>query len=131
MAEMMQFDLVSPERSLVSTLASAVQIPGAEGDLTAMPGHAPLITTLRPGILTVTGDDGVSHYAVTGGFAEIGAGGTTVLAERAYPRGAENRAAIEGHLEEARKVAPTVAAEHKDSHEKFMDDLTRLLEHMV
>ena len=131
MAEMMQFDLVSPERSLVSTLASAVQIPGAEGDLTAMPGHAPLITTLRPGILTVTGADGVSHYAVTGGFAEIGAGGTTVLAERAYPRGAENRAAIEGHLEEARKVAPTVAAEHKDSHEKFMDDLERLLEHMV
>ena len=131
MAEMMQFDLVSPERSLVSTLASAVQIPGAEGDLTAMPGHAPLITTLRPGILPVTGADGVSHYAVTGGFAEIGAGGTTVLAERAYPRGAENRAAIEGHLEEARKVAPTVAAEHKDSHEKFMDDLTRLLEHMV
>ena len=131
MAEMMQFDLVSPERSLVSTLASAVQIPGAEGDLTAMPGHAPLITTLRPGILTVTGADGVSHYAVTGGFAEIGAGGTTVLAERAYPRGAENRAAIEGHLEEARKVAPTVAAEHKDSHEKFMDDLTRLLEQMV
>ena len=131
MAEMMQFDLVSPERSLVSTLASAVQIPGAEGDLTAMPGHAPLITTLRPGILTVTGADGVSHYAVTGGFAEIGAGGTTVLAERAYPRGADNRAAIEGHLEEARKVAPTVATEHKDSHEKFMDDLTRLLEHMV
>lgn len=131
MAEMMQFDLVSPERSLVSTLASAVQIPGAEGDLTAMPGHAPLITTLRPGILTVTGADGVSHYAVTGGFAEIGAGGTTVLAERAYPRGAENRAAIEGHLEEARKVAPTVAAEHKDSHEKFMDDLERLLENMV
>ena len=131
MAEMMQFDLVSPERSLVSTLASAVQIPGAEGDLTAMPGHAPLITTLRPGILTVTGADGVSHYAVTGGFAEIGAGGTTVPAERAYPRGAENRAAIEGHLEEARKVAPTVAAEHKDSHEKFMDDLERLLENMV
>ena len=131
MAEMMQFDLVSPERSLVSTLASAVQIPGAEGDLTAMPGHAPLITTLRPGILTVTGADGVSHYAVTGGFAEIGAGGTTVLAERAYPRGAENRVAIEGHLEEARKVAPTVAAEHKDSHEKFMDDLERLLENMV
>ena len=131
MAEMMQFDLVSPERSLVSTLASAVQIPGAEGDLTAMPGHAPLITTLRPGILTVTGADGVSHYAVTGGFAEIGAAGTTVLAERAYPRGSENRSAIEGHLEEARKVAPTVAAEHKDSHEKFMDDLERLLENMV
>ena len=131
MADTMQFDLVSPERNLLSVPVREVRLPGTEGDLTAMPGHAPLITTLRPGILTVTGADGVSHYAVTGGFAEIGAGGTTVLAERAYPRGAENRVAIEGHLEEARKVAPTVAAEHKDSHEKFMDDLTRLLEHMV
>lgn len=131
MADMMQFDLVSPERSLVSGLASAVQIPGAEGDLTAMPGHAPMITTLRPGILTVTGPDGVSQYAVTGGFAEIGAAGTTVLAERAYPRGAESRAAVEAHLEEARKVAPTVAAEHKDTHSKFVDDLVRLVEDMV
>ena len=131
MADTMQFDLVTPERKLSSVPVREVRIPGTEGDLTAMPGHAPLITTLRPGILTVTGADGVSHYAVTGGFAEIGAGGTTVLAERAYPRGAENRAAIEGHLEEARKVAPTVATEHKDSHEKFMDDLERLLENMV
>ena len=103
MAEMMQFDLVSPERSLVSTLASAVQIPGAEGDLTAMPGHAPLITTLRPGILTVTGADGVSHYAVTGGFAEIGAGGPTVLAQRAYSCGDMKRIANKCNIKEKKK----------------------------
>jgi F-type H+-transporting ATPase subunit epsilon len=53
MANTMQFDLVSPERRLASLEVTAVQIPGAEGDLTAMPGHAPLITTLRPGILRV------------------------------------------------------------------------------
>jgi F-type H+-transporting ATPase subunit epsilon len=49
----MQFDLVSPERRLASLQASEVQIPGADGDMVAMPGHAPVITTLRPGILRV------------------------------------------------------------------------------
>ena len=127
----MQVDIVTPERRLLSMAATEVQIPGAEGDLTAMDGHSSAMVGLRPGILRAKDGSGEKAYVVTGGFAEIGAGGTTVLAERAYPRGAENRAAIEGHLEEARKVAPTVATEHKDSHEKFMDDLTRLLEHMV
>ncbi|MCA8878687.1 MAG: F0F1 ATP synthase subunit epsilon [Rhodobacteraceae bacterium] len=131
MPDKMQFDLVSPERSLVSGLATAVQIPGAEGDLTAMPGHAPLITTLRPGILKVSGDDGPAEFAVTGGFAEINSDATTVLAERAYPRSAENRAAIEEHLEEARKLATEVPDEHRDAHSKLMDDLAKLLDDMV
>ena len=80
MAEMMQFDLVSPERRLASLEASAVQIPGADGDMTAMPDHAPTITTLRPGILKAETSQGASEYVVTGGFAEITAGGITVLA---------------------------------------------------
>ena len=53
MADTLQFDLVSPERSLASLEASEVQIPGAEGDFTALPDHAPVITTLRPGVLRV------------------------------------------------------------------------------
>ena len=86
MADSMQFDLVSPERRLASLTARAVQIPGAEGDLTAMPEHTPTITTLRPGLLTVTAEDGSeSKYAVIGGFAEINAEATTVLAEHAVP----------------------------------------------
>ena len=85
MADTMQFDLVSPERRLASLKASAVQIPGTDGDMTAMPDHAPTITTLRPGILKVTAPDGGSEYVVTGGFAEIGADGITVLAEQAFP----------------------------------------------
>jgi F-type H+-transporting ATPase subunit epsilon len=83
---MIQFDLVSPERSLASLQVSSVQIPGADGDMTAMADHAPLITTLRPGILRVDHAQGTSEYVVTGGFAEIGEGGISVLAERAIPR---------------------------------------------
>ncbi|WP_272003877.1 F0F1 ATP synthase subunit epsilon [Roseovarius sp. ZX-A-9] len=86
MADKLQFDLVSPERLLASVEATEVQIPGAEGDMTAMADHAPLITTLRPGIVRVIGGDGAGEYVVTGGFAEINASGVSVLAERAMPR---------------------------------------------
>jgi F-type H+-transporting ATPase subunit epsilon len=80
-----QFDLVSPERRLASARATEVQIPGADGDLTAMEGHSPTITTLRPGILRAVGPDGNKAFVVTGGFAEISATGVSVLAERAVP----------------------------------------------
>jgi F-type H+-transporting ATPase subunit epsilon len=85
MADTMHFDLVSPERRLVSVEAREVSIPGADGDLTVMPGHAPVITTLRPGILRVAGDKGETEYTVTGGFAEVTGTTCTVLAERSHP----------------------------------------------
>jgi F-type H+-transporting ATPase subunit epsilon len=81
----MQFDLVSPERRLASLQVSSVRIPGADGDLTAMADHAPLITTLRPGMLRVESSAGDQEYMVTGGFAEIG-NGLSVLAEQALLR---------------------------------------------
>ena len=71
MADTMQFDLVSPERMLASVAASAVQVPGAEGDFTAMPGHVPFISTLRPGVVVAATDKGEMKYIVTGGFAEV------------------------------------------------------------
>ena len=83
MADTMNFDLVSPERSLASFAATEVQLPGSEGDMTAMVNHAPILTTLRPGVLSVRSADGVSEYVVTGGFAEITPEGVTVIAERA------------------------------------------------
>ena len=61
MAGTLQFDLVSPERRLASVQATEVQIPGADGDLTAMEGHAPTITTLRPGILKAVSADGAQR----------------------------------------------------------------------
>lgn len=130
MADTMQFDLVSPERRLVSGQVTSVQIPGSEGDLTALPLHAPAITTLRPGILTVNGADGSEHFVVTGGFAEITPEGATVLAERAYERHADNRPAIESHLEDARKTAEEAPDHHKDVAEKLVADFVALLEAM-
>ncbi|SMO63746.1 F0F1 ATP synthase subunit epsilon [Paracoccus laeviglucosivorans] len=87
MADTMQFDLVSPERNLVSVPVREVRLPGAEGDLTAMPGHAPAIVNLRPGVVTVVAGDGSeTEFAVTGGFAEINNESVTLLAERGHPR---------------------------------------------
>src|SRR6056297_3927571 len=86
MADTVQFDLVSPERLLTSVAAKEVRIPGAEGDMTAMPDHSPLITTLRPGILKVVSTEGEADYVVTGGCAEITAAGISVLAEKASAR---------------------------------------------
>jgi len=85
MADSMQFDLVSPERRLASFQVFSVRIPGADGDLTAMADHAPLITTLRPGMLRVESSAGDQEFMIIGGFAEIG-NGLSVLAEQALLR---------------------------------------------
>ncbi len=83
----MQFDLVSPERSLASLETQAVDIPGSEGDMTAMPDHAALMTTLKPGIVRVRNGEDSGEFIVTGGFVEITENGVIVLAETAYRRG--------------------------------------------
>ena len=116
MADTMQFDLVSPERSLASLQATAVVIPGAEGDMTAMPMHAPTITTLRPGLLKVESPEGNSDYVVTGGFAEIGVEGLSVLAEKAIPTAELTREQLDAFIEEAR-------AAHKDAVDNEQHDL--------
>ncbi|ADO42080.1 F0F1 ATP synthase subunit epsilon [Ketogulonicigenium vulgare] len=90
-----QFDLVSPERRLASVSAREVQIPGADGDLTAMADHATTITTLRPGILRVVHAGGTDDYLVTGGFADISATTVTVLAEVALPAAEVTAAKVE------------------------------------
>ena len=131
MAGTMKFDLVSPERLLASGEATSVRIPGAEGQMTAMPDHAPTITTLRPGILTVEMTGGTQEFAVTGGFAEITAEGVSVLAERAFPKGADNRAEIEAQLAEARAKAETVDGDNRDLVHKLVADMEELLRDMV
>jgi F-type H+-transporting ATPase subunit epsilon len=96
MADTMNFDLVSPERSLASFAATEVLIPGSEGDMTAMFNHAPILTTLRPGLLLVSSADGVSEYVVTGGFAEVTPEGVTVIAERAMVKSDVTQANMDG-----------------------------------
>lgn len=116
-----QFDLVSPERRLASVQATEVQIPGAEGDMTAMEGHAPTITTLRPGILKAVAADGTKAFVVTGGFAEITATGVSVLAERAVPVEEVTPALMESLLDEVRVAAG--ASDDKDAADKAVADM--------
>lgn len=82
MADMLTFELVSPERLLASMEAESVTIPGMLGELTAMANHAPFLTTLRPGYVSVNGGS-AGRYFVTGGFAEISDNTVSVLAEEA------------------------------------------------
>ncbi|WP_264210499.1 F0F1 ATP synthase subunit epsilon [Leisingera thetidis] len=128
MAQTMQFDLVSPERSLASLQASAVQIPGAEGDMTAMPAHAPTITTLRPGVLKVESPEGNSEYVVTGGFAEISGSSLSVLAERAIPMAEMDRGQMDALIEEARVMYKT--AKEEDRPHGLVEDAAKLLADM-
>ncbi len=121
MAGTLQFDLVSPERKLASVAAREVQIPGADGDLTAMEGHAPTITTLRPGILKAVSAEGTKSYVVTGGFADITASSVSVLAERAVPVEEANAALFDALIAEAREAAAT--ASDKDAADKLVSDM--------
>ncbi|MDX5384126.1 MAG: F0F1 ATP synthase subunit epsilon [Rhodobacterales bacterium] len=126
MAETMQFDLVSPERRLASMQVAQVQIPGADGDLTAMPDHAPLITTLRPGVLRVSGPQGDAAYVVTGGFAEISGEGTSVLAEKAMAVAEATAADFDALIGLATEAAAKAAADGKDAADKLLADLQAL-----
>lgn len=82
----LHFELVSPERLLFSGEVTEVDIPGTDGDMGILPGHAPVLSTLRPGVVTVTKEDGQKERIfVRGGFAEVNPQGLTVLAEVAVP----------------------------------------------
>ena len=131
MADTMQFDLVSPERRLASMQVTAVQIPGTEGDMTAMADHAPTITTLRPGLLRVEGPEGTTEYVVTGGFAEIGGqGGVSVLAERAVARADMTQEQMDDMVAEAHALY-TRAKDNWENEPGPVDDAAKLLSDMV
>lgn len=125
-----QFDLVSPERLLASIEASEVQIPGADGDMTAMEGHAPTITTLRPGVLRVVHSGGTDEYVVSGGFAEITAKGVSVLAEQALPRGEMTQEVFNAMIADA-KAAMKSAEEVFKNEPGPVDDAAKLISDMV
>ncbi len=80
----LHFELVSPERLLMSGEVAEVQVPGMEGEFTVMPNHAPVLSTLRPGVVGIKGTDGSdTRFFVRGGFAEVNPKGLTILAEQA------------------------------------------------
>ena len=102
MAEKVAFELGSPGRLLMSVEADAVAMPGMEGDFGVLPGHAPLISALRAGIISVEGgSEGPEQVYIAGGFAEVAAERLTVLAEDAVPVDDMDRADIEQRIQEA------------------------------
>ncbi|MEL6572475.1 MAG: F0F1 ATP synthase subunit epsilon [Pseudomonadota bacterium] len=125
-----QFDLVSPERRLASVEATEVQIPGADGDMTAMEGHAPTITTLRPGVLSVVHAGGTDQYVVIGGFAEITAAGVSVLAERALPKAEVTQEMFNDMVKEAKEAYATAQEVFKNEPGP-VDDAAKLMADMV
>jgi F-type H+-transporting ATPase subunit epsilon len=119
--------LVSPERKLASLEASEIQIPGSDGDFTAMAEHAPVLTTLKPGLLSVKVGNDLMEYIVTGGFVEISGSNASVLAEEALPRNEVDTSVIEGLIEKATIALEDVTAENKDDAEKRLADTKALL----
>ena len=102
MVDKIAFDLVSPERLLLSDAADMVTVPGTEGYMGVMAGHAPIISTLRPGTITVQGaTEGDIRYFVRGGFTEITTQKITVLAEEAIPLAEVNAATLDQRIKDA------------------------------
>jgi F-type H+-transporting ATPase subunit epsilon len=124
MADTIAFDLVSPERLLLSTHADMVTVPGTDGYLGVMAGHMSLISTLRPGMIDVLKDGKDTKYFIRGGFAEVNAEKVTVLAEEAIPMAELALGTIDERIRDAEEdlaAAKTDAERHKAS--ETLDDL--------
>ena len=130
MADTMQFDLVSPERKLASLQASEIEIPGSDGDFTAMPEHTSFMTTLRPGVLRVKSGSEVSEYVVTGGFVEVSGTATSVLAEQAVPKGEMTRAILDAMIAEAAEAVEVSEDEIKNLAVKRLNDTKALADRL-
>lgn len=111
MSDSLTFELVSPEKKLASAQAEAVTIPGMQGDLTAMPSHAPFLTTLRPGYVVVRNGASEERYFVTGGFAEISDDTVSVLAELAVTGAEVTPEWLEARIGEAEKAVENAGGE--------------------
>jgi F-type H+-transporting ATPase subunit epsilon len=123
----LHFDLVSPERLLISAEVDQVDVPGSEGDFGVMANHAPVMTTLRPGVLTIQSPGKAGEkYFVRGGFAEVTLGGLTILAEEAMPLAELDTAALDQRI----KNAEEDVADAKDdaARERAKSQLDRLRE---
>jgi F-type H+-transporting ATPase subunit epsilon len=101
MADKVEFELVSPEKLLVSQPVDMVVVPGGEGNFGVLAGHAPMITTVRPGVIDIfEGDRIVDRIFVAGGFAEVTETRCTVLAEQATNLSELDRAAVEQEVKD-------------------------------
>ena len=128
MAEKLKFDLVAPERLLLSTEADMVIVPGSEGDFGVLAGHAPVMSTLRVGVIEVTGaEGGDSRIFVRGGFAEVTPAGLTVLAEEAVPVSELDATTLDGRIQDATEDVDDAATDEvKSKAQAHLDQLKEL-----
>tara|TARA_B100000614_G_scaffold262262_1_gene294971 strand:- start:391 stop:795 length:405 start_codon:yes stop_codon:yes gene_type:complete len=112
MADTLSFQLVSPERLVLARDAAMVVVPGAEGDFGVLPEHAPIISSVRPGVIEVyEGNQVADRVFVAGGFAEVSANHCIVLAEEAVPVGDLDRAAVEARIKAAEQAVEDARTE--------------------
>ena len=128
MADSFNFELVSPERLLLSTTVTEVVIPGTDGEMTVMAQHSPTMTTIKPGVVTVVTAEGQrDQFVVFGGFADILPGGCTLLAESAVAVADINRDDLNRRLQDAREdVADATGDAAKQKAQEYLDQLTTL-----
>jgi F-type H+-transporting ATPase subunit epsilon len=123
----LHLDFVSPENMLFSGDVDQVDLPGAEGDLGIFAGHAPLVTTLRPGIVTIFRGGAREPIVITGGFAEVGPAGLTVLADRAMVRENFDTAMLASEIKDAEEdVADATDDALRDKRARHLDQLMAL-----
>lgn len=104
MAEKLHFELVSPERLLMDGEVDAVVVPGSEGDFMVLPRHAPMMTTIRPGVVHVSADEGdAKRLFIRGGFAEVTPKGLVILAEEAVDLADLSKSDLESRLRDAQE----------------------------
>lgn len=116
-----QLELVSPEKLILSRAVEMAVLPAAEGEMGVLPGHAPMIVTLRGGVIAVTeGGQVTERLFVAGGFAEVTAGRCTVLADEAVPVAQLSKAAAETRLGEAEAAYAVAAAGTPEQHDAAM-----------
>lgn len=129
MADGIKIEIVSPERLVVSEQARSVTVPGADGYFTVMGEHAPLMTTLRPGFISVTDLGNVAHvFYVRGGFADVAPGGLTILAEEARPVADFDRTEIEALIASGMSALEAArTAEEQDRLQNEIDQWRNLL----
>jgi F-type H+-transporting ATPase subunit epsilon len=128
----LHFELVSPEKLVFSGEVQQVDVPGAEGDFGVLENHAPVVATLRPGILTVHTAGGAQRIVVLGGFAEVSASGLTVLAEVAETVADMDRTALTtriGELEQ--RIAKTEPGDALDKMITRLDHYKEVDRHLT
>ena len=128
MADTLKFELVSPERLLMSADVQQVNVPGSEGEFGVLPNHAPVLSTLKPGVIVVTGDDGKQDRVfVRGGFAEVNPAGLTILAEEAIHMDDLDAAALAQQVQNAEEdVADASDDIKRQKAQETLDQLKQL-----